>query len=251
MGEAKRIRVEPITGRDARRLVAAFHYSGGSCSNSQVHLGAFLNGRLCGTMQFGPPIDRRKVLNLVEGTKWGGMIELNRMAFSDELPRNSESRAISIARRMLAKRYPHLEWILSFADATRCGDGAIYRASGFLLTDIKRNSQMMRLPDGRIVAGKTLDDHPVRNRSWWKKRGAVFLPGFQLRYILPLRPGVRERLTVPVLPHSAIQRAGAGMYLGKSKREPQGGEPGIQSGDGGSSPTLALHSNRPNADPAR
>jgi hypothetical protein len=40
-------------------------------------------------MQFGPSLDKRKVQGLVEGTSWNGFIELNRMAFSDRLPRNS------------------------------------------------------------------------------------------------------------------------------------------------------------------
>lgn len=250
MASAKEIRVEPIAAKDARRLVEAFHYSGKIAPNSQVHLGAFLDGRLCGVMQLGPPIDRRKVLPLVSGTKWGGVLELNRMAFSEALPRNSESRALGVARRILKKRYPQLEWLLSYADGTQCGDGTIYRAAGFLLTNIKRNTSLLRLPNGRVVVDKTLNNDPVQNSSWWRKRGAVPLPGFQLRYILPLRPGVRERLTVPILPYSAIERAGAGMYRGQKMRESSGEEPGVQPGTGGSTPTLALHPSRPNADAA-
>ena len=48
-------------------------------------------------MQFGSPTDKRKMLPLVAHTKWNEMIELNRMAFSDALPRFAESRAISLA----------------------------------------------------------------------------------------------------------------------------------------------------------
>ena len=64
-------------------------------------------------------------------TPWNGFLELNRLAFADWLPRNSESRAIGYALRWLRATYPWLQWIVSFADATQCGDGAIYRASGF------------------------------------------------------------------------------------------------------------------------
>ena len=49
------------------------------------------------------------------------------MAFSDRLPRNSESRALAIAFKMIRKHYPHIEWVISFADGTQCGDGTIYR----------------------------------------------------------------------------------------------------------------------------
>ena len=38
--------------------------------------------------------------------------------------------------------------------------------------------------------------------------------GFQLRYIYFLDPTARDRLTVPILPFSEIERRGAGMYKG-------------------------------------
>jgi len=114
MPSAKDIHVAPISAKDAAALVKRVHYSGKVVQNSQLHLGVFLNGRLEGVMQFGPSLDKRKVQGLVEGTGWNGFIELNRMAFSDRLPRNSESRALGIAMRMIRKAYPHIEWVISF-----------------------------------------------------------------------------------------------------------------------------------------
>ncbi|MFR3876814.1 MAG: hypothetical protein ACLTYW_00180 [Collinsella sp.] len=52
------------------------------------------------------------------------------MAFDDVLPRNSESRCISVALRMIKKQAPQIKWVISFADGCSCGDGAIYRARG-------------------------------------------------------------------------------------------------------------------------
>jgi hypothetical protein len=40
-----------------------------------------------------------------------------------------------------------LKWVISFADGTQCGDGTIYRASGFVLTGIKDNDQIWIAPD--------------------------------------------------------------------------------------------------------
>ena len=138
MASAKDLVVKPIGSKDAAELVRRIHYSGKVTQNSQLHLGVFLDGRLEGAMQFGPSMDKRKMLGLVPGTGWNGFLELNRMAFSDRLPRNSESRALGVAFRMIRKHYQHIEWIVSFSDATQCGDGTIYRASGFVLTGIKR-----------------------------------------------------------------------------------------------------------------
>lgn len=245
MTSAKDIAIKPITAQAANALVKRVHYSGKHTQNSQLHFGVFLRGRLEGAMQFGPSIDKRKTQSIVAGTKWNGFIELNRMAFSDILPRNSESRALSIAFKLIRNHYPHIEWIISFADATQCGDGAIYRASGFILTGIKKNVQMLLMPDGSIIAKKTLDNPNNMGPSGAfgsraaKESGAVPLPGYQLRYIYFLNRDARNRLTVPELPFSKIDEMGAGMYKGKSKRVKQANS-GDQPGSGGAAPTHAL-----------
>lgn len=145
---AKDIRVEPIARKDADTIVKRVHYSGKVVQNSQLHLGVFYRGKLEGAMQFGPSLDKRKIQGLVKDTPWNGFIELNRMAFSEALPRNSESRAISVAMRLMRKHAPHVQWVVSFADGAQCGDGTIYRASGFVLTGIKENNQIIEFPDG-------------------------------------------------------------------------------------------------------
>lgn len=157
MSSAKDLIVKPISAADANRIVKALHYSGKVVQNSQLHLGVFLNGRCGGAMQFGPSLDKRKIQGLVKGTLWNEFIELNRMAFADWLPRNSESRCIGYAMRWIRKTYPHIKWVVSFADGTQCGDGTIYRASGFVLTGIKENDQIWEAP-----SGETFNDTSVR-----------------------------------------------------------------------------------------
>jgi hypothetical protein len=147
MATAKDIHVAPISQKDAAALVKRVHYSGKVVNNSQLHFGVFLNGRIEGAMQFGPSLDKRKIQGLVDETGWNNFIELNRMAFSDVLPRNSESRAMAVAFRLIKKHYPHIDWVISFADGTQCGDGAIYRAAGFVLTGLKVNSQIWEAPN--------------------------------------------------------------------------------------------------------
>ena len=148
MGRALEIDVRVIPSSLANPFVKRVHYSGKVVNNSTLHFGVFLDGAMHGVMSFGAPTDKRKVLGLVEGTPWNGMLELNRMAFDDYLPRNSESRAISIAMKLIKKNAPHVKWILSFADGCQCGDGTIYRASNFILTQIKRNNTLRYDPQG-------------------------------------------------------------------------------------------------------
>ena len=279
MATAKDIVLRPISAQTANDFVRRVHYSGKVVNNSQIHMGVFLAGVLHGAMQFGPSLDKRKVQGLVTGTQWHEFIELNRMAFDDDLPRNSESRALSVAMRLLRKYAPQLKWVITFADATQCGDGTIYRAAGFVLTKIKPNDQIWAAPDGEITTRMVATDtrRPQRQRLLEKaaavaaapigQAGARFsrtsltdgrskkqqanaralchrdpvtkgasiletggasmrvfqdhgfapLPGFQLRYVYFLDPSYRSRLTVPELPYSEIERAGAGMYKGQSR----------------------------------
>lgn len=109
MGRAKDIVVKVIPAKVATPFVRAHHYSGKIVNNSCLHFGCFLDGRLHGVMSFGPSMDKRRVINLVqtdnktEAEKWSEFLELNRMAFDDYLPRNSESRCLSIAFRLIKK----------------------------------------------------------------------------------------------------------------------------------------------------
>jgi hypothetical protein len=219
--------------QSARKFVRAQHYSGKVDPRSQLHFGVFYQGSLEGCLQFGPSIDKAKTQGLVKGTSWNGFMELNRLAFTSRLPRNSESRALAVCMRLLRRHAPHVEWVLSYADGTQCGDGTIYRAAGFVLTGIKKNTSMWRMPDGDVVCKIVLEPgfspnagaSSVKSRygktgsepstAFLKSVGAVCLDGFQLRYLYPLNSSVLSRLTVPVLSFSEIDRAGARMYRGQ------------------------------------
>jgi hypothetical protein len=207
MGRAKEIIVKVIPTPEANAFVKKHHYSGKVVMNSVLHFGAFLDGKLHGVMSYGNPIDKRNVLPFVRGTKWNEMLELNRMAFDDYLPKNSESRCIAISIRLIKKNAPHIKWILSFSDGTQCGDGTIYRASGFSLCGINKNSTIYRLPNGETIA-----KHGTSKRDF---TGATKLKGFQLRYLYFIDKKAKENLTLPIIPFSKIDEIGAGMYKGE------------------------------------
>ena len=255
MATAKDIVLKPIDAHTAREFIKRVHYSGKVAQNSQIHIGAFLNDKLEGVMQFGPSLDKRKIQGLVRGTGWNEFLELNRMAFTDALPRNSESRAIGIAMRLLRQHAPHLKWVISFADGTQCGDGTIYRASGFVLTGIVENKNLALDENGNAHHKMTYESNPINTgytritggKNDWgtfiSAKGWTRSVGFQLRYLYFIDPTARERLTVPILPFSEIEKRGAGMYKGekitRATAEKETG--GISNVDtGGANPTVAL-----------
>jgi len=234
MGRAMDISLRVIPSKVATPFMKEHHYSGKVVNNSSLHFGVFLDGRLHGVMSYGPSLDKSKIIGLVAGTGWNEFLELNRMAFDSVLPRNSESRAIALSLKLIKKHAPQVKWVISFADACSCGDGAIYRASNFVLTGIKENLNLCVLPDGSRVHKMTLASNPVTPRrelggrtffdvtggkynflEYVKAAGGTILPGFQLRYMYFIDPSYRARLTVPVLPFSKIDELGAGMYRGE------------------------------------
>jgi hypothetical protein len=186
-------------------------------------------------------------MGLVSDTKWNGFLELNRMAFSSNLPKNSESRAIAISMKIIKKHLPDVEWIVSFADATQCGDGTIYRASGFVLTSIKENKQILDW-NGQIIAKKTLDNtnYPKINGKYYSRHlletgQAKPLIGHQLRYVYFINPDARKRLTVDEIPFSEIAKQGATMYRGKRPDSVITNTSSFHDEAGGVNPTSGLH----------
>jgi hypothetical protein len=245
---AKDIIVKPIGAEEANAFIRRHHYSGKVVRNSLIHFGVFLDRRLEGVLQLGPSLDKRKIQGLVADTPWDGFLELNRMAFTDYLPRNSESRAIGVVIRILRKKYPSLKWLISYADACQCGDGTIYRASGFVLTACRPNKDLIRLPDGTVTHTLTVKTGKDRLAHFAKTGGSSTvkgepLEGFQLRYIYFIDPAYRAKLTVPEVPFSRIREMGARMARGrKLSAEASSEDLGHHPGQGGAIPTPPLQS---------
>ena len=219
MGRAKEIIVKVIPAKIANEFVKKHHYSGKVVPNSTLHFGCFLDNQLHGVLSYGSPMVKKNVIQFVENTKWNEMLELNRMAFNDYLPKNSESRCISISIKLIKKNAPHIKWILSFSDANLCGDGTIYRASGFNLIGVNKNTSTYILPNGEVLCSLTSSAHRTKESNgksgtqWIKENGGKKLEGFQIRYIYLIDKTCK--ITVPILPFSKIDELGAGMYKGK------------------------------------
>lgn len=164
MGRATEIIIKVIPSKIANPFIKSHHYSGKVVNNSQLHFGCFLDNRLHGVLSYGPSLDKKKMLGLVEGTEWDNFLELNRMAFDDYLPRNSESHCIAETLKMIRRQAPQIKWVVSFADGCSCGDGTIYRASNFLLTAIKENDNICLLPNGEKIHKMSLESNGTRPR---------------------------------------------------------------------------------------
>lgn len=211
MVTAKDVVVKVIPSKIANDFVKKHHYSGKVVANSQLHFGCFLENRLHGVMSFGCSLDKRKV--------------------------HSESRCISIAFKLIKKNAPHIRWIISFADGAHCGDGTIYRASGFKLTNLSTAS-MIELPEkywkynggGKYAHRMSLQakssmmykimqkdlglNGEYKTMEWYaEKLNTKVVEGFQLRYIYVLDKDFE--ISCPIIPFEKIDEMNAGMYKGE------------------------------------
>lgn len=223
----KDIILKRIDSTSANKFIKQWHYSGKVVANSQLHFGCFVGDRLMGVLSYGPSTDKRKIIGLVSDTKWNEFIELNRMAFHEDLPKNSESRCIAISIKLIKKNCPQIKWIISFADGCQCGDGTIYRASGFYLTNVKENNRLIRFNDGYITHGINLchrgspvisqkyNPYNLTENKLYKLGAFQYVKGFQIRYIYFIDKTKIKDLVVPILPFSTIQEMGASMYKGE------------------------------------
>lgn len=211
MSRVKEIELKVIPRKIANDFVRKHHYSGKVVNNSYLHFGAFLDKKLHGVMSFGHSLDKAKTQKLVKNTGWNEFCELNRMAFDDYLPRNSESYCLGKALRLIKKNAPHIKWVISFADGCSCGDGTIYRASNFVLTQIKKNSTIYINDEGDKVCNITFGTTSLN------KQGFKLLEGYMFRYIYFIDKKCMQDLTCEIIPFSKIKELGVGMYKGERK----------------------------------
>jgi hypothetical protein len=210
MGRAKEIIVKVIPPKIANNFVKQNHYSKKVVTNSSLHFGCFLDKKLHGVMQYGSSINKKGTINLVANTGWNEFIELNRMAFDDYLPKNSESRCIAISIKLIKKNAPHIKWIISFADGTQCGDGTIYRASGFKLVSIVNNTAL-RIDPKTGESMHVIQAHHLKISKEFRK-WEVF-KGKQLKYVYLIDKSCK--INTEILSFDEIDKQGAGMYKGK------------------------------------
>jgi hypothetical protein len=242
MFTARDIVIKVIDSKSSRSIVEKYHYSKKCTQNSQIHFGVFLNDKLEGALQFGPSIDKRRMAQNL-GIGFNDSLELNRMALSDRCPKNSESRALGICPRMIRKKYPHIKIIISFADACQCGDGTIYKASGFKLIEIKKNTSLRLMPNGQIVADKTFNNKVDRKINGISLRETKPLRGFQMKYLYFFDKELEKKfkfIDFNKIPNEVK------MYKGVKRSEHENNASGFQPEEGGATPTATLHNSASN-----
>ncbi|MDD3813303.1 MAG: hypothetical protein PHZ02_01545 [Desulfocapsaceae bacterium] len=119
--------VLPVSWKIARRIITANHYLGYAPAMHKFSLGIFCGCELAGVMIFCHPVAR---LEDQENT-----LELSRMFLFDS-PKNSESRALSLAEKWIRANRKEKR-IIAYADSG-IHSGTIYKAANWTYLGIQR-----------------------------------------------------------------------------------------------------------------
>lgn len=164
--------VASISRAPAKAFVLRHHYSGSV--GTMVHqFGLFRRGELAGVSVFGNPTNEAS-LQVVPGSR-EEKAELGRFVLLDDVPGNGESWFIARAFDLL--RREGLVAIVSFADpeprTAASGRivfpghvGGIYQATNGVYRGRTAARVQQVLPDGRIIAPRTLSKIRTRERNW-------------------------------------------------------------------------------------
>ena len=134
--------VVPISFKAARRIIEANHYLGYAPPGCKFCLGIYADNDLAGVMIFGRPIARMEDQE--------GSLELTRMFLYDS-PKNSESRALSLAEKWIRRNRTERR-LIAYSDTAEGHLGTIYRAANWKMVKEVRSETWIR--GGRDRRGK-------------------------------------------------------------------------------------------------
>jgi hypothetical protein len=210
--------VRPIPKSTAKELLVREHYLHSFPGGTKLAFGVFVGQRLLGaaTMGVGPFLG----YSLVEGARPEDCITLTRLWLSDELPKNSESRALGIVLKAL-RRNTSLKFSLSYTDPAAGHIGTIYQATNWIYTGlssatplyiikgcgcgtaaaVRDSTAPMPQPQHSRSFAAAFGTHSIRYLAAHGVRISTVPQAAKHRYIYFIDPSWRSRLKIPTLPY--------------------------------------------------
>lgn len=181
---SKEIKILVCMKNEADEIIIKHHYSHKVTKNSFLSFLVYYKGKVSGALQLGYGIKPKSKgeYNPEE------VREFDRMWLSDEMPKFSETITLSLLHHYLRMVYPHIKYLISYADTSVGNKGTIYKAANYQLIK-KIKADFYILESGERV-------HPI---TMWHRHGTRrwdFLvkqypnikkaDGYQLKYLMKL-----------------------------------------------------------------
>ena len=182
-----------ITRRQAMEVVSKYHYSKVMPKLNKFYIGAFEGKNLVGVFTLGwgtRPLHTIKKLFPSLGTK--DYFECGKLCLSDKMPKNSESKFISLVIKLVKKDMPQIKIIFSWADGIMGKPGYVYQASnffygGYIWTEayLDKNNVRIHVRTLQGINAKKGEKFGSRSFSIISEQGYRILYGKQFRYVYP------------------------------------------------------------------
>jgi len=161
-----------ITKSQASEIYSRYHYLSDKGFLHQFSFGALFDGILWGAITYAIP-NPRNIKGLYDKDEQVGVLEISRLAFAPNSPKNSCSRMIGISTKLLKQRYP-LRILISYADTAQNHIGTIYKASGFKYHGLTAKKTDFVDLDGNLV-GKIKGAKYSEMDGYWVERSQKHL----------------------------------------------------------------------------
>jgi len=209
----------------AKYAVEHWHYSRKMPVGKIVKIGAWEDGTYIGCVLFsrGANAHIGRPYNLRQTE----VCELTRIALTSH--RSPVSKIGSIAIKMLRAQSSGIRLIVSYADPSEGHHGGVYQAMGWVYTGHTSGTHMLE------INGKRLHKREANARYGTNDStilgGKYVYPEQKHRYLCPLDAAMRAQIAPLAQPYPKRPCAAS----------IDGDAPGLQPGEGGSTPTAALH----------
>jgi hypothetical protein len=221
------LKIDWATHDAARYACEHWHYSGCIPKSKLVKIGVWENGRFIGCLIYSygatPDLVKPYGLTMQQGC------ELTRIALKAH--HSPVSRIIAISLKMLKRANPKLRLVVSFADTNENHHGGIYQATNWIYTGTSQGCFFYIDRKGKLWHPRNVSENlnlsgkcvkPSECRKIWKNG--------KHRYLMPLDSDIRKKILPLARPYP--KRAGSDTK----------DTPANLAGEGGSTPTPALHS---------
>lgn len=229
--EKPALRLDWCNHEAAKYAVEHWHYSRTMPAGKAVYVGAWENAAFIGAVVFSRGASNQ--IGSPYGLKQTEVCELTRIALTKHAV--AVSRVVSLALRFLSKQSSGLRLVVSYADPAHGHHGGIYQAGNWIYTGESSPDFAVIDATGKRWHSRMVSTSGVKKCFGQYKRVIrpqdglrVDLPG-KHRYLMPLDAEMRKR----IMPLSKPYPKRAGSIATDA--------PAVQAGEGGSTPTPALH----------
>lgn len=191
----KSLRVEAVSSEVIKTLIIQGHYLHSMPATTTACFAVYQERELVGAAVF--TIGSRSGYLILSAAKPQDVATLARFYLKDALPKNSESRVLSIILRMLRNLKPW-KFLLSFADPAYRHVGTIYQATGWLYLGMTGRNGYVGFGENLLFHPRSLYNHFKTNSlQYFREHGIPasrhYFPG-KHRYGYFLDPSWRWRL---------------------------------------------------------